>query len=266
MNTARATAASRSTTRLRNLEEIAAGVPGARRTGFAVPRLPPLPQLVPLIAAGEAARDAREGEAFEELSLRFAGAVIALLAGTQQTDARPSPRDEKRISDALRRIAAQSHERLALADLAGEAAMSRYHFLRTFRHVVGMTPHQFILRTRLHRAAVRLRRSDEAISEIALESGFDDLSTFNRRFRRLMGTTPGAYRARRDGAPDRERGAKCRDFRCRQYPPRHSAPSGKRLRGFALAHIWLKYVINERWKTLEAETRPPVGETRGFPI
>src|SRR5688572_15371193 len=40
------------------LEEIAAGVPGARRTGFAVPRLPPMPQLVPLIAAGEAARDA----------------------------------------------------------------------------------------------------------------------------------------------------------------------------------------------------------------
>ncbi|MBC7991246.1 MAG: helix-turn-helix transcriptional regulator, partial [Luteimonas sp.] len=162
-------------------------------------RLPPLPQLVPLIAAGEAARDAREREAFEELSLRLAGAVIALLAGIRQADTRPSHRDEKRISDALRRIAAQSHERLALAELAGEAAMSRYHFLRTFRHVVGMTPHQFILRTRLHRAAVRLRRSDEAISDIAVESGFDDLSTFNRRFRRIAGMSPGAYRTRTGG-------------------------------------------------------------------
>ena len=185
-------------------EEIAAGVPGARRTGFAVPRLPPLPQLVPLIAAGEAARDAREREAFEELSLRFAGAVIALIVGTKQTDAQPSHRDEKRISDALRRIAAaQSHERLALADLAGAAAMSRYHFLRTFRHVVGITPHQFILRTRLHRAAVRLRRSDEAISNIALESGFDDLSTFNRRFRRIAGMSPSAYRTRTGGSSAR---------------------------------------------------------------
>ena len=58
-----------------------------------------------------------------------------------------------------------------------------------------MTPHQFVLRTRLHRAAVRLRRSDETISAIAFDAGFNDLSTFNRRFRRLMGASPGAYRA-----------------------------------------------------------------------
>ena len=65
-----------------------------------------------------------------------------------------------------------------------------------------MTPHQYVLRTRLHRAAVRLRRSDETISAIAFDAGFSDLSTFNRRFRRLMGASPGAYRARgRRGAP-----------------------------------------------------------------
>jgi AraC-like DNA-binding protein len=75
--------------------------------------------------------------------------------------------------------------------------MSPYHFLRTFRQLVGMTPHQFVLRTRLHRAAVRLCRSDEAISEVAFGAGFNDLSTFNRRFRRIMGESPSAYRARR---------------------------------------------------------------------
>jgi AraC family transcriptional regulator len=58
-----------------------------------------------------------------------------------------------------------------------------------------MTPHQFVLRTRLHRAAVRLRRSDEAVSVIAFDMGFNDLSTFNRRFRRVMGSSPSAYRA-----------------------------------------------------------------------
>ncbi|TGV55413.1 helix-turn-helix domain-containing protein, partial [Mesorhizobium sp. M2D.F.Ca.ET.160.01.1.1] len=57
------------------------------------------------------------------------------------------------------------------------------------------------LKTRLHRAAVRLRLSDEAISAIAFEAGFNDLSTFNRRFRRVMGETPGNYRARRSGGP-----------------------------------------------------------------
>ena len=56
---------------------------------------------------------------------------------------------------------------------------------------------EYVLRTRLHRAAVRLRTCDEPISTIAFDAGFGDLSTFNRRFRRLMGCSPGAYRAAR---------------------------------------------------------------------
>lgn len=86
---------------------------------------------------------------------------------------------------------------LSLSELADGTATSPYHFLRTFRHVAGMTPYQFLLRTRLHRAAVRLRISNEAISTIAFDAGFNDLSTFNRRFRREMGEAPGAYRSRR---------------------------------------------------------------------
>ncbi|RVC55914.1 AraC family transcriptional regulator, partial [Mesorhizobium sp. M2A.F.Ca.ET.046.02.1.1] len=82
---------------------------------------------------------------------------------------------------------------------AGATATSPYHFLRIFRHVAGMTPYQFLLRTRLHRAAVRLRNSDATISTIAFDTGFNDLSSFNRRFRREMGEAPRAYRARRVG-------------------------------------------------------------------
>jgi len=76
--------------------------------------------------------------------------------------------------------------------------MSPYHFLRTFRQVVGMAPHQYVLRTRLQRAALRLRRSQDEISAIAFGAGFNDLSTFNRRFRRVMGVSPSLYRARRE--------------------------------------------------------------------
>jgi AraC-like DNA-binding protein len=134
--------------------------------------------------------------------LRLAGAVAAALVETGPDAARqPSRRDERRITDVLRWIETDAHERLGLADLARQAGMSPYHFLRTFRQVVGMTPHQYVLRTRLHRAAVRLRRSNEPISTIAFESGFDDLSTFNRRFRRIVGASPGSYRARRAPGP-----------------------------------------------------------------
>jgi AraC family transcriptional regulator len=177
------------------LESIVAAVPGVRRTGFTVPRLPPLPCLMPLLAAAEAARDDGDGAELEELALRLGGVVAAALVGAGKSERSPSSRDARRVTGALRRIEAEAHEHLALADLAREAAMSPYHFLRTFCQVVGMTPHQFVLRTRLHRAAVRLRRSDEAVSAIAFDMGFNDLSTFNRRFRRVMGSSPSAYRA-----------------------------------------------------------------------
>jgi AraC family transcriptional regulator len=181
-----------------HLEAIVAAAPGARRTAFAVPRLPPLPVLMPLLAAAEAARDDGDERELEELALRLAGAVVMALAGVRRIARRPSPRDERRVTDVLRRIEVQSAEPLTLAGLAREAAMSPYHFLRTFRAVVGMTPYQFVLRTRLHHAAVRLRRSSASISTIAFDAGFNDLSTFNRRFRRLMGASPRAYRRMAD--------------------------------------------------------------------
>jgi AraC family transcriptional regulator len=179
-------------------ETLIGAVPGARTATFAVPRLPPSPSLVPLIATVEAACQDRRSMELEELALRLAGAVTAVLAGSDRAVGRSSRRDERRISDAVRRIEAEEGEPsdapLSLTTLARGVAMSPYHFLRTFRHVVGMTPHQFVLRTRLHRAAVRLRRSDESVSAIAFDTGFNDLSTFNRRFRRVIGVSPSAYR------------------------------------------------------------------------
>ena len=170
-------------------------VPGAWRTMFAVPALPPLSSLVSLLAAAEAARDDGDNAEFEELALRLPGAVAAALAGIPRAMNRPSRRDERRVTHALRQIEARSPAQLTLTELARVASMSPYHFLRTFRAVVGMTPYQFLLRTRLHRAAVDLRRSTAPISTIAFDAGFNDLSTFNRRFRRLMGASPHAYRA-----------------------------------------------------------------------
>jgi AraC-like DNA-binding protein len=179
------------------LEGVVAAAPGVRQLAFSVPRLPPLPALLPVIGAAEAVCDGTDAVEFEEVALRLAGAVVISLSGAHAQMCAPSRRDERRITAALRRIEAEADTSLSLADLAHTAAMSPYHFLRTFRAVVGVTPHQYILHMRLHRAAVRLQRSTDDISAIAFAAGFADLSTFNRRFRRLMGSTPGAYRAAR---------------------------------------------------------------------
>lgn len=176
-------------------EEAVAETAGARSIALSRASLPPLPQLVGVLAEAQAAHDDNDAEAFDEFRMRLTAAVASLLTPLGRRRA-PSAQDERRITAAVRHIEVNAERKLGIAALARVAAMSPYHFLRTFRQVTGVTPHQFILRTRLHRAAVRLRASDEQIATIAFDCGFNDLSTFNRRFRRTIGVTPGDYRNR----------------------------------------------------------------------
>ena len=171
------------------MDEIDAGA-----KNFSQPSLPPVPELARLFADAELARDERDAVALEEISVRMVGAVVDVLSTSRRATRRPSARDERRITDAVRRIETRADEPWTLTRLACDAAMSPYHFLHTFRCVTGITPHQFVLRTRLHRAAIRLRQSNDQVAAIAFDAGFNDLATFNRRFRRLMGVTPGVYR------------------------------------------------------------------------
>jgi len=175
-------------------EQIVAAVPGAAQAEVTRPQLPPLEILAPLFAEVESARDDSDAAAFEEIALRLGGAVAGLLADAPKRAREPTARDIKRVTAIVRDLSARPEESYALATLAGKAAMSPYHFLRTFRQVVGMAPHQYLLRNRLHRAALQLKRSRDEVASIAFEAGFNDLSTFNRRFKKVMGVNPGAYR------------------------------------------------------------------------
>ena len=185
-------------------ERIVAAVPRARPE-FKLPRLPPVQRLLPVLSEAQAVRDAvdladpgglADPDALQELALRVAGDVCAVLADDSSVCPGPSGRDERRVTTAVRRIEAQAADRLSLHELAREAAMSPYHFLRVFERVVGVTPGQYILRTRLRRAAALLRGSSLSVTRVAAECGFGDLSTFNRQFRRAMCASPNEYRAR----------------------------------------------------------------------
>ncbi len=173
--------------------EIAAGVTGSHRFRFATAMLPAMRRLTAPLAEIETL--AQGGGAPEETALRLAEQVLAALAGADKA-APPSPRDQRRISAALRHIEEHSEEPLGLAELAAAAAMSKYHFLRSFRRVAGVTPYELVLATRMRRAAARLRATTLPVSTIAFDAGFADLSTFNRRFRALFGVTPRGWRAR----------------------------------------------------------------------
>lgn len=104
-------------------------------------------------------------------------------------------------------------EPLDLDRLASVAATSKFHFLRTFRRVVGLTPCQFLLNTRLRHAALQLLLTRDPVSAIAFDCGFGDLSTFNSTFRARFGANPMAFR--RTGPLHRQAAAASGGVRCR---------------------------------------------------
>jgi len=85
-------------------------------------------------------------------------------------------------------------DELSLDDLARAAAMSRYHFLRSFKVQVGITPYAYLQQVRLHTAASLLRSSSHSIIEIALACGFTASSRFSAAFRRFYQCSPSTYR------------------------------------------------------------------------
>lgn len=162
---------------------------------FPVHRLPESPALIPLTAEAQFGLHRPESVNFEEFALELAGKVLAALTGSPVLMKGPAIHDERRIAAAVRFIELHFRRPLSLEELSALVGISPYHFLRTFRQVVGLTPHQFILRRRLSEAALRLRTGAEPVLDIALDAGFGDLSNFNHTFRAAFGTTPTRYRA-----------------------------------------------------------------------
>jgi AraC family transcriptional regulator len=164
---------------------------------FPLDRLPALPSLIRLSAEAQAGLAHPHLVDLEELALDLAAHVLSELAGSRVSPTRPTTQDERRISTALRFMEERFREPLKLENLAAFAGLSLYHFLRTFKRVAGITPHQFLLRRRLREAALLLRTTNLSVLETALEVGFGDLSHFNHTFRVVFGSTPTKWRDER---------------------------------------------------------------------
>lgn len=86
---------------------------------------------------------------------------------------------------------AKPHTMESLADFA---KLSPEYLCRAFRKYTGKTVFSYLIQRRIQDAMVRLRFTDDKISSIAVDCGFNDFSYFNRKFRELAGKTPGEYR------------------------------------------------------------------------
>ena len=87
-------------------------------------------------------------------------------------------------------------EPLDLDALAAEAGVSKYHFLRCFASVYGMTPARYLSERRMERAQDLLRATNLTVTEICMLVGFASLGSFSARFTDLVGMTPSAYQAK----------------------------------------------------------------------
>jgi AraC-like DNA-binding protein len=173
--------------------------PSQRR--FQVLRLPATGEMSELVARAAArlartsnAQAAGSSAAWEEIAIKIAPSTLRLANSEVSFASDPLPSTTARITRAVRMIekshwSAQDSE-LTLQHLAQAAGLSPYHFLRIFEQVTGVTPHQYVRRMRLRRAATQLLAGPSNILDIVVNCGFGDLSNFNRAFRTEFGVTP----------------------------------------------------------------------------
>ncbi|HYS08615.1 MAG TPA: AraC family transcriptional regulator [Myxococcales bacterium] len=167
---------------------------GGRRELWRAGCLPPLPELMVLGELAQAAADGRSDVGLDEAGTWLAARFIESASGRRRDPQKAGPADRRRAVRAALFIEAHAQEPVDLECAAAEAGLSPFHFLRLFSRVLGVTPHQYLVRSRLRRAARLLAGGMPSVTDVAFEVGFGDLSNFVRTFHRAAGVSPGRFR------------------------------------------------------------------------
>jgi AraC family transcriptional regulator len=156
--------------------------------------LPPLAELGVLAERAQAAAEGRSDLDLSEAGTLLAGRYLHLASGKPLPPISVTSRDRRRAVRVALWLDAHAHEPLDLEQVARESGVSTFHFLRLFARVTGVTPHQYLVRARLRRAARLLAQGTLPVGAIAYEVGFGDLSNFVRTFHRAAGHAPRDFR------------------------------------------------------------------------
>lgn len=175
-------------------------VVGADQSAFQAGALPPLAELMVLGELAQAAAGGHNDLGVQEVAWSFIERFLEIVTGKRRPAASPAPALRRRIIEAALWLDAHASEAVSLERAARQARLSPYHFSRCFASILGVTPHQYLVRCRLRRAARLLGETTLPITEIALDVGFADLSNFVRTFRRAARVSPTSFRHARHGA------------------------------------------------------------------
>ena len=156
-----------------------------------------VPPLSELMVVGELAQAAAAGTSdvdLSEVGMLLASRFVEIASGRKRDRSAVGAHDRRRAVDAARWIDAHSREPIDLECAARESGLSAFHFLRLFANVLGVTPHQYLVCSRLRHAARLLADDDRPITDVAYDVGFGDLSNFVRTFHRAAGVSPRRFR------------------------------------------------------------------------
>ena len=167
---------------------------GDSPSAWQVGTVPPLSELVVLGELAQAAADGSSDIGLDEIGQVLASRFVEVASGSTRKAGPEAARDRRRAVETALWIDANSHRRINLDDAADQAGISPFHFLRLFSRTLGVTPHQYLVRSRLRHAARRLADDDSPVTDIAYDVGFEDLSNFVRTFGRAAGASPLKFR------------------------------------------------------------------------
>jgi AraC-like DNA-binding protein len=153
--------------------------------------------LAPLLASARAGRD-------ETMVWKLAEALVNSHTATRAQAAKvpaakPATREElwRRLHCGRNVIEGSLSEAIDLHQVAREAALSPYHFHRSFKRLFGETPHTYLARRRMERAAELLRSTDMPVTDVCCACGYESLGSFSTLFRKHLGVSPVQFRKSR---------------------------------------------------------------------
>lgn len=137
-------------------------------------------------------RELRSPDSFSDVTVE--GLALELIGSAVAREERHDARRPPWLKRAIAFLRESAAEPVKVRDVAAEVDVHPVHLARVFRHHLGLSPGEYLRRSRVREAMELLERTPEPLATIAFRSGFCDQSHLTAAFRRELGTTPAAHR------------------------------------------------------------------------